>query len=72
MHFKAPCFQFAIPALVPGDYVIPFSFVLPHGIPSSLYYKNHSIFEKPKGKVKYHIKAILNGHHGHHPVMKNK
>ena len=35
--FKAPCFNFTS-GLIPGDYVVPFQFTLPQGIPSSLLY----------------------------------
>lgn len=65
MHFHHPCFTFAVPTLVPGDYAIPFSFVLPQGIASSFNYKNPHIDAKPKAKVKYYIRAALKGHHGH-------
>lgn len=51
--------------------MIPFAFNLPAGIPSSVYFKDNHIEQKPKGKVKYHIKAILLGHHGKE-VMKYK
>lgn len=68
LHFKQPCFTFAVSTLAPGDYVIPFSFNLPAGIPSSIFYKNKHVSEKPKMKVKYHIKGILHGHYNHHPM----
>ena len=50
--------------LLPGDYVIPFNFPLPAGIPSSMFYHNKHDWDKPKSKVKYHIKAKLHTHHG--------
>lgn len=62
-NFHAPCFTFTVPVLQPGDYCIPFSFSLPHGLPSSLFYKNASHTHKPKAKVKYHIRAIVHGQH---------
>lgn len=62
-HTKQPCFTFAVPVLSPGDYAIPFSFQLPQGIPSSLFYKNKHIQGKPKAMVKYQIRANLKGHH---------
>lgn len=65
MKFHHPCFTFAVPTLMPGDYAIPFSFTLPAGIPSSLYYKNSSIAAKPKAKVKYHIRATLKDRKNH-------
>ena len=64
-HFHQPCFTFAVSVLAPGDYAIPFSFQLPSGIPSSLYYKNKHIQAKPKAMVKYHIRASLKDHHNH-------
>lgn len=42
-----------------GSSEVNFQFVLPIGIPSSFYYKNKLIREKPKAKVKYTIKASL-------------
>lgn len=64
MHYSQPAFTFGVPVLAPGDYVIPFSFPLPLGIPSSVFYYNNHHYDKPKAKVKYHIKARLHTHHG--------
>ena len=71
MHFHQPAFTFAVSTLAPGDYAIPFTFVLPVGIPSSLLFKNHHVQGHPKAKVKYHLRATLKGHGGH-CVMKYK
>lgn len=56
---------------MPGDYTIPFSFILPPGLPSSMNFKDESVHAKPKAKVKYHVKAVLNDHSGH-TMMKYK
>lgn len=60
--YRACCFQFTTPSLMPGDYTIPFSFVLPRTLPSSMNFKDTKSSAKPKAKVKYHIKAILMDH----------
>jgi hypothetical protein len=60
MDFFAPIFIFTTFSIAPGDYVFPFSFALPPAIPSSIIYKNLGRREKPKGKVKYHIRVKLN------------
>jgi hypothetical protein len=64
IHYSQPAFHFTTPVLAPGDYVIPFSFPLPVGIPSSVFYYDNHHADKPKAKVKYHIKAKLHNHHG--------
>ena len=56
---------------MPGDYCIPFAFMLPPGVPSSIFYKNHNHLKKPKAKIKYTLKTILHSHH-HHDNMKYK
>ena len=56
---------------MPGDYTIPFQFMLPPLLPSSFQFMRHEMHQKPKGKVKYHIKAFLEDHHGK-CIMKNK
>ena len=71
MHFHQPAFTFAVSTLAPGDYAIPFTFVLPVGIPSSLLFKNHHVQGHPKDKVKYHLRATLKSQGGH-CVMKYK
>ena len=70
IHYSQPCFTFATPVLYPGDYVIPFNFPLPAGLPSSIFYHNKNDWDKPKAKVKYHIKAKLHGHHNSDMVYK--
>jgi hypothetical protein len=45
--------------LVPGDYSIPFSFIIPPDLPSSFQFIDQHIWQKPKGKVKYTIKASM-------------
>ena len=62
--FNAPCFTFSVETLNPGDYTIPFSFLLPQGLHSSINFKKTDIFASPKAKVKYTIKALLNDRHG--------
>ena len=69
--YRQPCFQFTVPTLMPGDYTIPFQFQLPASLPSSINFKKSDIHEKPKAKVKYHIKAELMDH-SNHAVMKYK
>jgi len=63
-HYKNPCFQFTTPMLMPGDYTIPFSFQLPPLIPSSMNFSDTTLQSRPKAKVKYHIKSILEDFHG--------
>lgn len=66
LHFSAPCFTFGVPTLMPGDYVIPFAFQLPHQIPSSMFYKTpHGHHKKAMAKVKYHVKAVVHTAHAH-------
>jgi len=60
MDFMAPIFVFTTFSIAPGDYIFPFSFALPPIIPSSIIYKNTLRRERPKAKVKYHIRARLN------------
>jgi len=69
--FTAPCFQFQVPQLMPGDYTIPFSFALPQNLPSSFQFMRHEMHQKPKGRVKYSVKATLDDHHGK-SMMKHK
>jgi Arrestin (or S-antigen), N-terminal domain len=69
-YFSAPCFTFSTPVLNAGDYAIPFTFQVPSGLPSSLLYSNKHHAKKPKAKVKYTVRAVLQGHHG--SVMKYK
>jgi hypothetical protein len=69
--FKQPCFTFGVPTLMPGDYTIPFSFILPSNLPSSMNFKDSHIHAKPKAKVKYHIKAEMLDHSSK-AVMKHK
>ena len=38
-EFLAPAFTFSTPVLAPGDYSIPFAFMLPPGLPSSILFK---------------------------------
>jgi hypothetical protein len=63
LDFKGTAFQFH-ETLEPGDYTIPFEFMLPDHIPASIYFKAHHSIEKPKSIVKYTIKGILHGHDG--------
>ena len=44
-----------------GQYVLPFSFALPDGIPSSIFFKDKHTDGNPKCKVKYFIKAKVHG-----------
>lgn len=62
MDYKTPCFIFPPQGLIPGDFVVPFSFQLPLGIPSSMFFKNSHTKAKPKAKVKYTIKAKIQTH----------
>ena len=59
MEFRGVCFTFT-EMLQPGDYAIPFEFVLPEGIPGSVCYRDDTRMDKPKCEVKYTIKAVLN------------
>ena len=70
-HFSAPCFQFSVPQLMVGDYTIPFSFVLPPSLPSSFQFMRPEMHQRPKGRVKYSLRATMEDHHGK-AMMKNK
>ena len=48
--------------LMPGDYSIPFSFTMPVGLPSSFQFIDNRMWQRPKGKVKYTIKASMLTH----------
>lgn len=63
-RYKNPVFVFTLPQLMPGDYSIPFSFNMPAGLPSSFQFIDDKIWQRPKGKVKYSIKAMMLDHHG--------
>jgi hypothetical protein len=69
--FTAPCFTFTVPQLQPGDYTIPFSFVMPPNLPSSLQFIRHHMTAKPKAMVKYQIKGSLVDDHAK-VLMKHK
>ena len=56
---KAPVFKFKGANLLPGNYCVSFSFLLPTDLPSTIFYKNRKREEKPKAKVKYTIKAKI-------------
>ena len=40
-----------------GDYLQRFKFILPHDLPSSLYFKDSQTKDAPKAKVKYFVKV---------------
>ena len=69
--YTNPVFVFTFPQLLPGDYSIPFSFMMPAGLPSSFQFIDHGIWQQPKGKVKYSIKARMLDHHDKE-IMKHK
>jgi len=59
-HFidvKAPLILNAFAQLDAGGHCFGFSFRMPNDIPSSIFYKNSNVIQKPKAKVKYHIKV---------------
>lgn len=58
MDYKEPAYHFEGP-LAPGDYIIPFEFVLPEYMSSSIMWKRLGHHDKPKMHVKYDIKAIM-------------
>ncbi len=62
-RYKNPCFVFQAPQLIPGDYSIPFSFMMPANLPSSFQFIDQHNWQRPKGKVKYSIKAMMMDHH---------
>ena len=45
--------------MIPGDFIIPFQFQLPQDIPATIIYKQEKHPKKPKGFVKYYIRASL-------------
>lgn len=50
--------------LMPGDYVIPFEFILPLGLPASIMFKNNETLAKPKANIRYGVKAVIENHDG--------
>lgn len=59
LHYKNNVWE-SPPEIAVGDYTLPFSFVLPDKIPSSLMFKaSKGDRENPKAKVKYFAKAVL-------------
>jgi hypothetical protein len=62
-RYSAPVFIFSAPQLNVGDYTIPFSFTMPAVLPSSFQFIDHHMWEKPKGKIKYTIKACMVDRH---------
>ena len=63
IEWRGTCFTFT-QLLNPGDYQIPFSFVLPPGLPASIMFKNFHHVDKPKAKIAYYVNAILHNHDG--------
>lgn len=57
--------------MTPDTYRTSFQFQLPKGMPSSINFKDTSVRECPKAKVKYYIKATLHTTDPKH-VMKYK
>jgi len=60
-HYKQPIFPIPNGQLMPGTYNIDFQFILPTGLPSSIYYKDKRTREHPKAKIKYWVKAKVIG-----------
>lgn len=58
LDYRGNCYQFN-GDLMPGDYCLHFSFVLPEDLPSSMLFLNRSDWAKPKAFVQYSIKATL-------------
>lgn len=58
-HYKQPVFQIPGGFLAPGTYAISFQFQLPVGMPSSIYFKDTHVRERPKAKIKYHVKTTI-------------
>jgi len=52
-------YRFPNPVLMPGDYMVPFQFTLPYGIPASIFYRNDNLSKKPYGKIKYSVQVKL-------------
>ena len=59
LHFEDNVFAVPGGILNAGTSEISFQFQLPLGIPSSFFFKNKHIREKPKAKVKYIVEAKL-------------
>lgn len=51
----------SLQGIPPGAHCVGFSFTLPDGLPSSFFFKNGHVREKPSAKAKYHIKVKLEG-----------
>ncbi len=61
-HYKMRVFEIPGYILNPGTYAVSFQFLLPLGMPSSIYYKANDR-ARTKAKIKYFVKAILHGQH---------
>jgi len=59
---SAHCFAFGS-VLMPGDYIVPFQFTLPHTLPASIMYNNKHHHDRPKAIIQYNVKAVLTTHH---------
>lgn len=70
LHTSSQVFSFPGGVIYPGVHQINFQVALPHGIPSSLAFKDKHSREKPKAKVKYYVKAKVLNHK--HDMMKYK
>jgi hypothetical protein len=51
----------SLQGIPPGAHCVGFSFTMPSDLPSSFFFKNAHVREKPKAKVKYHLKVKLEG-----------
>ena len=58
IDFNGTCFVFQY-ELEPGDFTIPFEFVLPAKIPGSVMFRDDTMRESPRAEVKYYIKSII-------------
>ena len=58
LEFDGVCFTFTQP-LAPGDYIIPFEFTLPLGLPASIMFQNKHHHDKPKAIVKYSVMSTI-------------
>ncbi|CDW76035.1 UNKNOWN [Stylonychia lemnae] len=52
-------FKFPPQGMIPGDFVIPFQFQLPQGVPATIFIKQEKHSKKLKGFIKYYIRGSL-------------
>lgn len=54
----ATCHTFNAP-LNPGDYRVPFSFVIPENVPASIFFEKSLIWQRPVAHLNYVVDAVI-------------